>query len=49
MDNSVACPHCGSEKIRKTGISMNVSGPKQRYHCRNCGHTFYSSSEQIKN
>lgn len=31
------CPKCGSDNIIKRGLSYNLTGPKQRYQCKDCG------------
>jgi transposase-like protein len=36
------CPRCGSEKIWKKGLVPTVKGPKARFTCTKCGHTFYT-------
>jgi putative transposase len=38
----LACPSCGAtqEKLRKSGIQRNKSGPTQRYVCTICGYRF---------
>jgi len=32
-----ACPKCASTLLQKRGFNVAAAGPKQRYHCQNCG------------
>jgi hypothetical protein len=37
---TVACPNCNTKSLRKYGFSITIKGKKQRYQCKDCGHTF---------
>lgn len=30
------CPHCGSDKLHRNGMTYTRQGPVQRYYCRSC-------------
>ena len=35
------CPKCGKTHIWKSGIVPTREGPRTRYKCVSCAHTFY--------
>jgi transposase-like protein len=43
---SIQCPYCLSWKTNKLGSNISVlKGKRQRFLCRDCGHSFYLSKD----
>ena len=43
-ESAIACPKCGSTSFVKHGRDTHG---KQRYLCRDCGHTFNGSARKV--
>jgi DNA polymerase elongation subunit (family B) len=42
-----ACPNCGSTKLQKRGIGVNILTKHQRFQCMSCGHWCQSKPIQV--
>lgn len=48
LENSIKCPHCNSNKIRKSGFQQNKEGLKQKYRCKSCYKRFITNNDLIR-
>lgn len=49
QEEAFFCKTCGSDNIIKHGNRKTKHGPKTRYKCKSCGHTFVAIEEGFQN